>query len=74
MQIRFFFPELDHPAFGVVRAIAKDDTDTETGAAATVFLDSDNTVRPLLLLTCHLSSEVLLLVLNHCCIGSGQAS
>jgi len=53
MQIRFFYPELDHPAFGVVRAIAKDDTDTETGAAATVFLDSDNTARPLLLLTCH---------------------
>ena len=42
MQIRFFYPELDHPAFGVMRAIAKDGTDTETGSSAVVFLDSDN--------------------------------
>ena len=42
MQIRLFYPELDHPAFGVMRAIAKDGTDTETGSSAVVFLDSDN--------------------------------
>ena len=45
MQIRLFYPELDHPAFGVIRAIAKDNTDTETGPSASVFLDSDNLVR-----------------------------
>ena len=44
MQIRFFYPELDHPAFGAMRAIAKDGTDTEDGPSAVVFLDSDNTV------------------------------
>lgn len=44
MQIRMFYPELDHPAFGVVRAIVKDNTDTETGPSAAVFLDSDNLV------------------------------
>ena len=44
LQIRFFYPELDHPAFGVMRAIAKDGTDTETGSFAVVFLDSDNMV------------------------------
>ncbi|CAK0785312.1 hypothetical protein CVIRNUC_008519 [Coccomyxa viridis] len=43
-QIRLFYPELDHPAFGVIRAIAKDNTDTETGPSASVFLDSDNLV------------------------------
>ena len=44
LQIRFFYPELDHPAFGVMRAIAKDGTDTQTGSSAVVFLDSDNMV------------------------------
>lgn len=44
LQIRFFYPELDHPAFGVMRAIAKDGTDNETGSSAVVFLDSDNMV------------------------------
>lgn len=44
LQIRFFYPELDHPAFGVMRAIAKDGTDTESGSSAVVFLDSDNMV------------------------------
>lgn len=44
MQIRVFYPELDHPAFGVMRAIAKDGTDTETGSSSVVFLDSDNMV------------------------------
>ena len=44
MQIRIFYPELDHPAFGIMRAIAKDGTDTETGSSGIVFLDSDNMV------------------------------
>ncbi len=39
-----FFPELLHPAFGVIRAIAKDTTDTETEDSAVVFLDSDGLV------------------------------
>ncbi|EIE21984.1 hypothetical protein COCSUDRAFT_56427 [Coccomyxa subellipsoidea C-169] len=43
-QIRMFFPELLHPAFGVIRAIAKDTTDTETEDSAVVFLDSDGLV------------------------------
>lgn len=45
MQIRLFYPEALHPAFGVVRAIVKDSTDTETGDSAVVFLDSDGLVR-----------------------------
>ena len=45
LQIRMFYPELDHPAFGVIRSIAKDNTDTETGPSSAVFLDSDNMVR-----------------------------
>jgi hypothetical protein len=44
LQIRFFYPELLHPAFGVFRAIVKDSTDTETGNSAVVFLDSDDEV------------------------------
>lgn len=44
IQIRLFYPEAQHPAFGAIRAIVKDDTDNETGAAAQVFLDSDDVV------------------------------
>ena len=44
MQVRIFYPEVGHPAFGAVRAIVKDSTDNETGAASLVFLDSDNQV------------------------------
>lgn len=44
VQIRLFYPELLHPAFGVIRSIVKDSTDTETGDAAVVFLDSDGLV------------------------------
>ena len=46
-QVRFFYPEMQHQAFGVIRAILKDSTDNETGAASLVFLDSDNEVIPL---------------------------
>lgn len=44
VQIRLFYPELLHPAFGVIRSIVKDSTDTETGDSAVVFLDSDGLV------------------------------
>ncbi len=39
-----FYPELQHPAFGVIRAILKDSTDNMTGTPSLVFLDSDDEV------------------------------
>lgn len=43
-QVRMFYPELQHPAFGVIRAILKDSTDNMTGTPSLVFLDSDDEV------------------------------
>ena len=44
LQIRLFVPELNHPAYGVVRAIVKDGNDLTTGAGVNSFLDSDGEV------------------------------
>ena len=41
MQVRVYFPESDHPAYGILRSIVKDSTDT---ANASSYLDSDGRV------------------------------
>ena len=44
VQVRLFFPELGHPAFGVIRAIVKDSADAYNATGAESFLDSDGEV------------------------------
>ncbi|KAK9823790.1 hypothetical protein WJX72_005525 [[Myrmecia] bisecta] len=39
-QVRLFFPETQHPAYGVLRAITKDSTNTYQGDSSISFLDS----------------------------------
>ena len=43
--MQLYFPEIAHPAFGVVRAIVKDSSDADLGAVSQTFLDSDGQVR-----------------------------
>eukprot|EP00884_Botryococcus_braunii_P015271 jgi/Botrbrau1/2427/Bobra.0395s0049.1 len=43
-QVRLYFPEMGHPAFGVVRSIVKDSTDIDRGSASIVFVDSDGQI------------------------------
>jgi hypothetical protein len=47
-QVQLYFPELDHPAYGIVRAIVKDASDIYRGLPSTTFLDSDGKVQSLL--------------------------
>lgn len=44
LQVRLYFPEVGHPAFGVIRAIVKDSTDVDRGTPSIVFVDSDGQV------------------------------
>lgn len=44
MQIRMFYPEINHLAYGVLRAIVKDNDDLSTGIGVNSFLDSDGQV------------------------------
>jgi hypothetical protein len=44
LQVQIYFPELGHPAFGVVRAIVKDSSDAADASSQT-FLDSDGKAR-----------------------------
>ena len=41
-------PEADHPSYGVVRAIVKDNDDQDTGSGAEVYLDSGGSGRVLI--------------------------
>ena len=41
LQIRLYYPETGHPAYGVIRALVKDSTDTSNRASYT---DSDGRV------------------------------
>ena len=43
-QVHIYFPEIGHPAFGIVRAIVKDSLDVDFGLASETFLDSDGQV------------------------------
>ena len=36
LQVEMYFPESGHPAFGIFRAIVKDSTDVNHGAASVV--------------------------------------
>ena len=38
LQVEMYFPESGHPAFGIFRAIVKDSTDVNHGAASVVGL------------------------------------
>lgn len=44
VQIRIYFPQLGHPAFGVVRALVKDATEQDTAAPGQTFLDTDGNI------------------------------
>lgn len=44
LQVHIYFPEIGHPAFGIVRAIVKDSLDVNFGLASQTFLDSDGQV------------------------------
>ncbi|KDD76511.1 hypothetical protein H632_c200p2, partial [Helicosporidium sp. ATCC 50920] len=43
-QIQLYLPASQHPAFGVARALVKDETDGDLGAASRVYLDTDGSV------------------------------
>lgn len=43
-QIQLYFPEKDHPAYGIVRSVVRDSTDVYTGSESVSFLDSDGQV------------------------------
>ncbi len=43
-QINLYVPETQHNSFGVVRSLVTDSQDTNTGAAAQTFVDSDGQV------------------------------
>ena len=45
MQVQLYFPQFGHPAYGIVRAIAKDSSDYYEGLSSITFLDSDGRVR-----------------------------
>ena len=40
-QLHVYLPEMDHPGFGVIRTIVKDDDDVYEGIHSETFLDSD---------------------------------
>ena len=45
VQVQLYFPQFGHPAYGIVRAIAKDSSDYYEGLSSITFLDSDGRVR-----------------------------
>ncbi len=44
MQVQLYFPQIGHPAYGIVRGIVKDSTDFYQGLSSVTFLDSDGKV------------------------------
>ena len=44
VQVQLYFPQIGHPAYGIVRAIVKDSTDFYQGLSSVTFLDSDGKV------------------------------
>ena len=51
VQVQLYFPQFGHPAYGIVRAIAKDSSDYYEGLSSITFLDSDGRVKQILQLT-----------------------
>ena len=45
VQVQLYFPQFGHPAYGIVRAIAKDSSDYYEGLSSITFLDSDGRVK-----------------------------
>ena len=43
-QVQLYFPQIGHPAYGIVRGIVKDSTDFYQGLSSVTFLDSDGKV------------------------------
>ena len=44
LQVQLYFPQVGHPAYGIVRGIVKDSTDFYQGLSSVTFLDSDGKV------------------------------
>ena len=58
VQVQLYFPQFGHPAYGIVRAIAKDSSDYYEGLSSITFLDSDGRVK-------HIQSDIAVLCTSH---------
>lgn len=73
VQVQLYFPQFGHPAYGIVRAIAKDSLDYYEGLSSITFLDSDGKVKHIHIVICravHIPHCTPHCILRKYCIGS----